>query len=118
MTLSAQEGMARAMSEGDLQASIEQAARTLGFLAYHTRDSRRSAAGFPDLVLVKGGVLILAELKRQDAKPTGDQLAWLRALGLVESRAASANAAGVVRVRLWRPLDWLRGKILWELQQV
>jgi hypothetical protein len=78
-------------------------ARLKGWLVYHTHDSRHSAAGFPDLVLVRRGRLIFAELKRnattERAKArqvTADQAAWLAALGDVDG----------AEVHLWRPVDW------------
>lgn len=40
-------------SEKDWQAWVEDAARMNGWLPYHTRDSRKSAEGFPDLVLLR-----------------------------------------------------------------
>ena len=43
---------------------------------YHTFDSRRSAAGFPDLVLVRD-LVIFAELKRVGEKPRPSQVEWL-----------------------------------------
>ena len=74
---------------------IADLARLLDWRVYHTYDSRRSPFGFPDLVLVKGRLLVFAELKVGDRKPTPSQEAWLTVL-----RLASADA------RLWRPDDW------------
>lgn len=99
-------------------------AGTLGWLGYHTHRSDRSPAGFPDLVLVRRGRLIFAELKRQDrkAKPTPAQDAWLDELELVtrhvEHDAAWSEVAWpdgdngpAVGVYLWRPEDLLDGSI-------
>ena len=58
------------MTEAQLQDAIVQMARVLGWLVYHTFDSRRSAAGFPDLVMVRNGRLIFAELKSATGKAT------------------------------------------------
>jgi hypothetical protein len=66
----------------------------LGWMVYHTHDSRRSAAGFPDLVLVRN-VVLFADLKTDAGKTTPDQEAWLTAL-----RAAGELA------EVWRPKDW------------
>ena len=84
--------------EAALLTSVVVLAKRCGWLVYHTYDSRRSEAGFPDLVLVKPGhPVIFAELKRQDIKlPSGQQQAWLRSLG---------GATGV-EAHLWRPDDW------------
>jgi hypothetical protein len=86
------------MSETELQDAIIEAAGVGGWLVYHTHDSRRSAGGFPDLVLVRTrlrplpGVTIFAELKREDTQPTLAQRDWLDAL----------REAGNI-VCLWRP---------------
>lgn len=67
-------------------------ARTFSWLAYHTHDSRHSAAGFPDLVLVRGESIIYAELKSERGKVTAAQQEWLDAL----------TAAGA-ECHVWRP---------------
>lgn len=64
-------------SEKQFQAAVVAEAERLGWAAYHTYDSRRSAAGFPDLVLIRGGRLIAAELKVKRNKTTAAQEAWL-----------------------------------------
>ena len=71
-------------------------ARLHGWLGYHTHDSRRSARGFPDLVLTRGGRLVVAELKRRDGRLTPVQEQWLIALRRVPG----------VEVAVWRPEDW------------
>jgi hypothetical protein len=90
--------MARAAgnpSERDFQTGVLELARLLGWRSYHTHDSRRSAAGFPHLVLVRGERLVFAELKSETGAPSADQRAWLDALA--ETPAESY---------LWRPADW------------
>ena len=42
------------LKESDFQRAVIEMARLHGWLVYHTHDSRRSAPGFPDLVLVQG----------------------------------------------------------------
>jgi hypothetical protein len=98
---------ALAMSEGDLQANVLDTVRTLGGLAYHTHDSRKSAQGFPDLVIVfpRTGALLFAELKSDTGSATPEQLQWLRALRRGERTA-------VREVYLWRPDDWRSGHIV------
>ena len=50
-------------------------ARTTGYFCYHTRFSLKSAAGFPDCVLVsRDGRLLFAELKREGKWPTESRL--------------------------------------------
>lgn len=81
--------------------SVIELARACRWLAYHTHDSRRSAQGFPDLVMVRGDRLIFAELKSERGKLSPAQVAWLDALGEVEV----ADPSGVT-VYEWRPRDW------------
>ena len=50
-------------------------AKMLGWLCYHTFDSRRSASGFPDLVLVRERVLF-RELKVGKNKLSQSQELW------------------------------------------
>ena len=68
----------------------------LGWLVYHTHDSRRSAAGFPDLVFVRGERLIVAELKTERGRVSNAQSAWLAAL----------DAISGIETYVWRPNDW------------
>lgn len=51
--------------------------------------------GFPDLVLVRSGVILFVELKVGRNKATDEQVAWLDAL------RETGAAAGV-----WRPEQW------------
>lgn len=81
------------MSEKQFQQQVVDMARALGWMAYHTHDSRRSEPGFPDLVLVRERI-IYAELKSETGKPTLEQLSWMEAL-----KVAGAE------VYLWRPSD-------------
>ena len=83
-------------SEATFQRHVVELAERLGWRCYHTFDSRRSAAGWPDLTMLRAGVLILAELKTDRGEPTAEQTAWLTELRAVR---------GIV-VRLWRPSDW------------
>jgi hypothetical protein len=84
------------MTETQLQSAILDLARTCGYLAYHTHDSRRSQPGFPDLALVHKatGAVIFAELKSDKGRLTRAQREWLEALRLRSN------------VYLWRPAHW------------
>ena len=70
-------------TEAQLQDALRVAALRCGWFAYHTFDSRRSDPGFPDLVLVKNGVLLFFELKQQKGRVSVHQQAWIDALSAV-----------------------------------
>lgn len=82
------------MTEDDFQQQVIDLAVLYGWLAYHTRDSRRSQPGFPDLVLVRDMTLFV-ELKMPNKKMMPAQVKWRQAL----------LAAGQEH-RLWYPDDW------------
>lgn len=86
------------LPEKQFQAQILDLARLSGFLVYHTHDARRSAPGFPDLVLVRPPLVLFAELKTDTGRLRPEQRLWLDALGRCES----------VESVLWRPGDWKR----------
>ena len=88
------------MSERALQDAVIECAGYLGWAHYHTHDSRRSVAGFPDLILVRGERLIAVELKSAKGVATKSQLEWLSAL----------DAAGV-ECFVWRPSEWCDGTV-------
>ncbi|HET6497116.1 MAG TPA: VRR-NUC domain-containing protein [Thermoleophilia bacterium] len=91
------------MSERHFQLLVLERARELGWLAYHTHDSRRSAAGFPDLTLVhlETGKLMFVELKTERENPTPPQRQWLEAL-----------QRGGHFAECWKPSDWPRAHAL------
>ena len=71
-------------------------AREQGWLCYHTRDSRRSEAGFPDVVCTNGVRIVIVELKSDTGKLTQAQAQWIALL----------SHTGLVDVRVWKPGDW------------
>lgn len=81
------------VSEKEFMAEVVRLAKSLGWRVYHTRDSRRSEAGFPDLVLVRERV-IFAELKTATGRLTAAQANWLDAI-----RETGTSAYE------WRPAD-------------
>ena len=97
---------AAAMAEAALQTRVLSLARELGYLAYHTHDSRRSQPGYPDLHLVslRRGRSLMRELKTQTGRTSPDQKTWIAAL----------HSAGV-DVGIWRPMDLLDGTVLEHL---
>ena len=94
------------MSEQALQQIVIQWAHSLGIKTYHTRDSRGSTKGFPDLVLV-GSRILYRELKTQVGKLTAEQKGWGDRL-----RAAGGDWA------VWRPENLQSGTILRELREI
>lgn len=92
-------------SEAGFQVAVLRYARLRGWRVAHFRPARtvegwRTAVsadgtGFPDLVLVRQGKLIVAELKSSKGTLTPEQEQWIREL----------HHAGV-EVRVWRPEDW------------
>ncbi|BCW96778.1 MAG: VRR-NUC domain-containing protein [Fimbriimonadales bacterium] len=93
-------------SEQEFQRTLLELARLKGWRVHHTRPAldRRGRwltpiqgdAGFPDLVLARGGRVLFVELKREGRRPSPQQQAWLDAL---------AGCAGV-EVYVWTPRDW------------
>jgi len=109
----AQRTVTLAMKESELANSVIELAeayswRVAYFPTWAAVNKRRK--GFPDMVLVRDGRLIFAELKREKQKPSEKQQAWLDDLGLV----AEGTYLLSVLIRVWRPSDLLSGEI--ELQ--
>jgi Holliday junction resolvase len=73
-----------AMSEAEYQAQIIALAVAQGWRVYHTHDSRRSHAGWPDLICVRGAVLLALEVKAEKGKATLEQEQWIAALKQVK----------------------------------
>ena len=88
-----------ALTEAQFQTLvIEMATDIYKWEVFHDGDSRRSNAGFPDLVLVKDGRIIFAELKREkNAYPSKAQMNWLA------KRRDVGNSTDNVLAVLWRP---------------
>ena len=89
------------------QASVIKFCQLFGIAYYHTYDSRRSAKGWPDLVIVGKRGFITRELKTATGRLTADQQRWglmLRAVG--------------VSWDVWRPEDLHNGRIQRELEAI
>ncbi len=88
------------ISERDFQKQVIDLARTCGWLVEHkygqgsVLGSRAIDTGFPDLVLVRGGQIIFAELKGSRGKVSEAQDRWLHALTITGNPAL-----------VWRPED-------------
>lgn len=78
-------------TEKQFQAQVIDVAKIYGWAVFHAFDSRRSSAGFPDLVLVRDRVLF-RELKTDEGKLTLHQSVW----GTQLEKAGSDFA-------VWRP---------------
>lgn len=98
----------RGMSERVLMEAVIEFALRLGWQAAHIPDELYALAasqgrfdalvgaeGLPDLVLAKGGRIILAECKSQRGVVRAAQCVWLR------------ESDGYI----WRPSDWSSGEI-------
>jgi hypothetical protein len=94
--------MGQAMTESDFQRRVIQAAHLYGWRVAHFRPAMSRSGrwstpmegdrGFPDLVLARGGRVLVAELKTDAGRLGPGQEDWLSALG--------------EHARLWRPRDW------------
>ncbi|VXA93085.1 VRR-NUC domain-containing protein [Citricoccus sp. K5] len=95
------------LTEKQLQGTITDMATLLGWRWFHVHDSRRSPAGFPDLVLVHPGQgrTLWRELKTAKGRVSPDQKVWLADL------VAAGEDADV-----WRPADLASGRVLAELR--
>lgn len=100
----AQITVAKAMPESLLEENIRKACAHLRLMYYHTHRSQHSPAGFPDDVIMGSRGVIYRENKREGNDPTPEQQRWLDGL------AAHGYDVGV-----WRPTDWLSGRIMAEL---
>jgi VRR-NUC domain len=56
-------------------------------------------AGFPDLVMVRAGVIVVAELKSERGRLSSTQSEWLEAF-------RDAQAWSELGVYVWRPSSW------------
>lgn len=89
------------ISESAFQRQVVQLAVAFGWRWFHVHDSRRSNAGFPDLVLVRPsrggrvGRTLFVELKTEKGRLRVEQVAWL----------ADLAAAGQ-EAYCWRPSSW------------
>ena len=90
------------MPEKTLMANVLTMAGYLGWtLRFHVHDSRHSAAGFPDLILLHpDGRMMVVELKTEKGKVTPIQQTWLDGF----------RACGVPAY-VFRPADWHDGTV-------
>lgn len=86
-----EEGISEKLFLAEVRALLNRA----GWRSYHTHNSRKSDAGFPDLVAVREGRVLWIELKTEKGIVSAAQLNWIEDL-----KAANQE------VFLWRPSDW------------
>ena len=98
-------GVELPMSEAAFQRRVIETAKLYGWRTHHARPARTQRgwrtpieghAGFPDLVFVRRGRLILAEVKSELGRLRLDQETWIQAL----------RAVAGIEVYVWRPSDW------------
>ena len=93
-------------NEAAFTTQVIQLAQFCGWRVAHFRPARTATGwrtavqgdgkGFPDLVMIRNGALIVAELKMPGGKPTQEQIEWLKAF----------DSIGCGRVNTWTPDDW------------
>lgn len=86
----------KGLRQRDLLPKVADAARTLGWLVYHTYDSHRSEPSFPDLVLVKPPYVLFVDIKTEVGELSQEQVLWLQRLD---------NCTHPPIALLWRPSD-------------
>ncbi len=72
-----------------MQQLLTDAAELNGWLVFHDNDSRRNAAGFPDLVLVKPPRVLFLELKSEIGRVRPEQHVWMDALSRCDTIASA-----------------------------
>ena len=106
------------MTEATLQERVIELAHLFGWLVMHTRPARTETGwrtplqgdpGFPDLVLAREGVVLLAELKAAAGKLTAEQERW-------RTELETDACASTPQYHLWRPEDLESGVIEEELE--
>lgn len=82
------------ITEKQFEGQVKDLAKLFGYLYYHTWRSIHSPGGFPDVVMVRGERIIMAELKSEKGVISPKQEEWLEALKETP-----------VEVFLWRASD-------------
>lgn len=94
------------MSENELEQEIRALLRRYGLYGYHTHDSRRSPAGWPDWVILGRGLLF------RELKSTGGYLTP------AQRRVGYMLKAAGQDWDVWRPADLESGRIQRELERI
>lgn len=96
------------MKESELQRKVIETCNWLGLRHYHTFDSRKSAAGFPDLVIVGPLGVLFVELKSDKGLVSPQQEAWVADLERAGAEAFIIRPAGFDH--LVKRLKYISGK--------
>ncbi len=83
------------IAEAQFERQVIDYAQLMGWRIYHTRNSKGSVKGYPDLTMVRGTRLIFAELKTDTGKTSAAQGDWLDDLRRT-----------LAEVYIWRPAHW------------
>lgn len=86
-------------TEAHFQAQVVKLADLMHWRWYHTHDSRRSPAGFPDLVLLRRPRVIFLELKADRTPVTDAQQRW------IDELRACGQEAYIARPKHWDRLE-------------
>lgn len=99
--------MARQMPEAVLQEHVRSACKRLGVLHWHHKRPKGTEPGWPDSFMVGPAGILVRELKVEDprkGKVTGPQ-----------QEALDAMAAQGLDTGVWRPSDWISGRVTDEI---
>lgn len=104
------------MTEIELCELIIKECEGRGLLAHWCRDSRQCEGykGFPHLVIVGPGGLIIREVKSADGETTAEQDLWAWAIRSTGENGQSRNEP---LWQLWRPAQW-PSEIMIELDSI
>lgn len=99
------------MNEAQLQSVVIDLARLRRWRIHHSRPAIRQSGswstpltghkGLPDLILLRPPRLLFVELKVARGKLSPGQVQWAAGLQAIEG----------IEFYLWRPADWLEGRI-------
>lgn len=95
------------MTEDELEHNVRDACKKLNVIRVHQFNSIGTQAGWPDDALVGPRGAIFRELKSQKGRVRPGQAKMLAAM----------DVAGL-NVAIWRPMDWLDGTILTEIEAI
>jgi hypothetical protein len=99
------------LTDAQLQEMVIDLAKLRGWKVHHTRPARTEKGwrtpisghvGFPDLVLARGGQILILELKSESGRLTRQQQEWLDHLTHPTKGAAETDRI----VAVFRPSQW------------